>query len=50
MEEKLLREINNKEESSVYYNDFINLYIKLYYEPIVEEYEEMKYFTRDHDR
>ena len=45
-----MKEIDTKEESLVHYNDFINLYIKLYYEPLVEEYEEMKYFTKDHDR
>jgi len=46
----LLKEIDNKEESWLHYNDFMNLYIKLYYEPLVEEYDEMKYFTQDYDK
>jgi hypothetical protein len=28
----------------------MDLYIKLYYEPINEDYEEMKYFTKNHDQ
>lgn len=39
-----------KETSSEQYERFIELYIQLYYEPIVEEYEEIKYFTKDFDK
>ena len=31
------------------YQRFINNYISLYYEPLDEEYDEARYFTRDFD-
>ena len=48
-EQMLIKEIDEKEECTEQYNKFIDLYIKLYYEPLVEEYDEMKYFTRNYD-
>ena len=44
-----MKEVDEREESVKKYNEFIDLYIKLYYEPLVEEYDEMKYFTKNHD-
>jgi hypothetical protein len=32
------------------YQKFVNLYIGLYYEPLDEEMDEARYFTRDFDR
>jgi len=49
MEKRLLQEVDEREESEKKYNEFIDLYIKLYYEPLVEEYDELKYFTKNHD-
>ena len=46
----IYEEIDKKEESHNQYDLFVNLYIKLYYEPLVEEFDEFKYFTRDFDR
>ena len=45
----MVREIDERGESTKYYDRFIDLYIKLYYEPLVEDYDELKYFTRNHD-
>ena len=45
----IYQEIDKQEESTDQYDRFVNLYIQLYYEPLVEEYDEMKYFTRNHD-
>lgn len=46
----MLKSISSpKEESKKQYNKFINLYIQLYYEPLIEEYDEFKYFTQNHD-
>ena len=50
LENLIYQEIEKKEESPYQYENFINLYIKLYYEPLVEEYDELKYFTRDFDK
>lgn len=49
LKELVYETIDKKEESEAQYNKFIDLYIKLNYEPIVEDYEEMRYFTRNHD-
>ena len=49
MEKRLLKEVDEREESAKKYNEFIDLYIQLYYEPLVEEYDEIKYFTKGHD-
>lgn len=49
IEKLIYQEIDKKEESSEQYDRFVNLYIQLYYEPLVEEYDEIKYFTRNHD-
>ena len=46
----LLRDIQTKEESRVNYLKFVDLYISLYYEPLVEEWDELRYFTKDSDR
>ena len=32
------------------YQKFVNLYIALYYEPLDEEYDEARYFTKDFDK
>ena len=32
------------------YRKFIDLYIRLYYEPLVERYDEARYYTEDYDR
>ncbi|CDW77492.1 UNKNOWN [Stylonychia lemnae] len=32
------------------YKKFIDLYISLYYEPLVEDFEETRYFTKDFDK
>lgn len=31
------------------YQKFVNLYISLYYEPLDEEYDEARYFTKSFD-
>lgn len=49
LEKRFMKEVDEREESVKKYNEFIDLYIKLYYEPLVEEYDEMKYFTKNHD-
>ena len=49
-EKALVREIDLMGESTTYYDRFIDLYLKLYYEPLVEEYDELKYFTPHHDQ
>ena len=46
----LLEEIDKSDESRIKYKEFVNLYIDLYYRPLVEEYEEAKYFTRNSDK
>ena len=50
MIQKYLQEIETNEESPEMYRKFMDLYIKLYYEPLVPEYEEIRYFTEDSDR
>lgn len=42
--------MENKQESEKEYNKFMDLYIDLYYSPLVEEYEETKYFIKDSDK
>ena len=32
------------------YKEFVDLYMKLYYEPLVEEFDESKYFTMDYEK
>lgn len=32
------------------YKKFVDLYISLYYEPLNEEFEEVRYFTKDFDK
>ena len=49
MEQLYFKEVDEKEESTRKYQQFIDLYIQLYYEPLEEEYEELKYFTKNHD-
>jgi hypothetical protein len=46
----IFKEIDIREESKEQYDKFIEHYINLYYSPRVEDYEEMKYFTRDCDK
>lgn len=46
----LQRENDQNSESKLRYHEFIDLYIKLYYEPLVEDYDEMLYMTKDSDR
>ena len=43
-------QIDKTEESREKYNEFIDLYIKLYYEPINPDFEDIMYFTRDSDK
>lgn len=50
MIQKYLQEIETNEESPEMYRKFMDLYIELYYEPLVQEYEEIRYFTEDSDR
>lgn len=38
--------VNGKED----YRKFINNYISLYYEPLIEEYDEERYFTKEFDK
>lgn len=45
-----MKDVDKNDESKRQYRKFVDLYIQLYYEPLHEEYEEMKYFTRNHDK
>jgi hypothetical protein len=45
-----MNEIEKNEESEDQYKKFIEHYIDLYYSPLVEEYEELKYYTSDSDK
>ena len=50
LEALVLKDVDRNDESKRQYRKFVDLYIQLYYEPLHEEYEEMKYFTRNHDK
>ena len=48
MHGKFINEEDFKNENEGY-KEFIDLYMKLYYEPLDEEYDEKRYFTKAFD-
>ena len=45
-----INESDFTEESKEAYEKFVELYIKLYYAPLDEGYDEMRYFTKEYDK
>ena len=50
LQRTIYQEIDKREESKEQYDKFIELYLQLYYEPLVEEYDEIRYMTRNADQ